>query len=132
MTTVVALSTPLGVWMSADTGTNVYDRPVGGARKIRRLYDDAGQPVALIGISGSAGAIWALRTAFDKGDPAVALGENDPEEWACGLAERITRALLDAGPGRGHHAARRARPPVDHGPSHGDPAPGRGRRGRVR
>lgn len=97
MTTVVALARADGVWMSADTGTNVYDRPVTGVEKIRRLYDVDGHPVALAGVAGSGGALHILREVFEA-ERIVALGANDdPEVWSYEIAARLTRAMVEAG-----------------------------------
>jgi hypothetical protein len=83
--------------MSADTGTNVFDRPIyGGLQKIRPLRDAAGVTVALMGVSGSAGTISVLRATFGA-EPVEALGDHDPEDWAYEIAARLTRVLVDAG-----------------------------------
>lgn len=97
MTTVIGIARAQGVWMSADTGTNVFDRPiVGSAQKIRRLLDRDGNPVALLGISGTAAAISVLRSAF-AAEPVEQLGGSDPEEWSYAIASRMTKAMVEAG-----------------------------------
>lgn len=97
MTTVVALARPEGVWMSADTGTNVFDRPIiGTARKIRPLRDAAGRTVALVGVSGTAGTVSVIRALFGA-EPVEALGGQDPDDWAFDIASKVTQAMLEAG-----------------------------------
>jgi len=97
VTTVIGIARPHGVWMSADTGTNVFDRPVVGSTwKIRRLLDGGGSPVALLGISGTAAAISVLRKAFAD-EPVDQLGDGDPEDWSYAIASRMTKAMVEAG-----------------------------------
>lgn len=96
VTTVVALARPEGVWMSADTGTNVFDRPITGMQKIRRLRAVDGTPVGLLGISGAGAAFNVTRCVFAE-RPIEPLGEQDPEAWSYDIAVLITQAMLEAG-----------------------------------
>lgn len=96
MTTVVGLARPEGVWMSADTGTNVFDRPVVGLQKIWPLCSSKGNTVALLGISGPAAACNVLPAVFAE-DLVEPLGNTDPDRWAYGIAAQLTRAMVDAG-----------------------------------
>lgn len=97
MTTVVAVATSRGVYMAADTMTNVYDRPIlGWARKIVRLRagDDA---TVLLGISGNAGMPGRMRSIWPDGVAPYPDSVDDRQAWADDLASEMTRPLVEAG-----------------------------------
>lgn len=94
MTTVVGLAGLHGVWMAADTMTNVYDRPVGGAVKILRLPLSDKRSV-LIGVAGNAGMPGLVRRSwkpeFSLPDSAAGL-----QEWCDEIASWLTEPMLAA------------------------------------
>lgn len=97
MTTVVALADERGVWMAADTMTNVMDRPIlGWARKIIRLETSDGSP-ALIGIAGNAGMVSKIRQAWGEGVPAVPADPDEQTAWADDIAASLTIPMVEAG-----------------------------------
>jgi ATP-dependent protease HslVU (ClpYQ) peptidase subunit len=94
VTTVVGLSAPDGVWMAADTMTNVYDRPVAGAVKILRLPAGDDREV-LLGFAGNAGMpglarrMWSVEKSPDDVD--------DLQEWCDAIATMLTGPMVEAG-----------------------------------
>jgi hypothetical protein len=95
VTTVAGLAGSAGVWMAADTRTNVYDRPVGGAVKILRmpLADDQ---AVLIGFSGNAGMPGIARRAWDT-DLCLPAGAGSLQQWCDDLASLLTEPMVAAG-----------------------------------
>jgi hypothetical protein len=95
MTTVVGLATEDGVWMAADSGTNVYDRPVGGAMKLLTL-PLADEKTAVLGISGNAGMpamvrrVWATDSNLPEADHLL-------DDWCAALATNLTVPMVEAG-----------------------------------
>lgn len=105
MTTVVACANTHGVWMAADTMTNIYDRPIYGFRKIRRITVP-GQRDILIGLSGDGalGDMIAHRVAYPAGlrRAACPTGPPDLDAWATQVAiaistQAVTEGLVDDG-----------------------------------
>ena len=96
MTTVVAVADERGVWMAADTTTNIYDRPVTGwARKIIRLRAGAG--TALLGISGNAGIPGQVRRVWPDGLSELPVDAEERQVWAEDIASELTVPLVEAG-----------------------------------
>lgn len=96
MTTVVAAADQRGVWMAADTTTNIYDRPVRGwARKIIRLV--AGDATVLMGISGNAGVAALIRRLWPDALVAPPGDEAGRQAWAEDIASELTAAMVEAG-----------------------------------
>ena len=94
MTTVVGMATVEGVWMSADSMTNVYDRPVTGAVKILRFpFDDGGREM-LLGFSGHAGMLAIARKVCEDFRPDRAFA-GVPQRW-CDALQRWCDALASA------------------------------------
>lgn len=98
MTTVIALAEPRGVWMAADTLTNIYERPVRGwARKILRLpVGELGGEV-LLGISGNAGMVSKARAVWADGFPDPPDDPDAAQEWADAIASALTTPMVEAG-----------------------------------
>lgn len=96
MTTVAALARDGAVWMAADTLANVYDRPITGFRKIRRLTTGDGAEF-LIGCSGAAGMPSAVSMGL-KVETTPADGQ-DPNLWAEAIAHAVTDLAFE------HHQA---------------------------
>ena len=96
MTTVVAVAQGHDVWMAADTMTNIYDRPVYTARKIRRVSTPSGD--LLLGFSGD-GAL-ADMVQYRVGYPALTGDRLDL--WATSIAiaistQGVAEGLVDDG-----------------------------------
>lgn len=91
MTTVAALARDGFVVMAADSMACVYDRPVLGFRKIRRLKVGDGE--LLLGCSGQAG-MPAIVEAHLKVDAEPTDGQ-DPQPWADTIAHAITELAAD-------------------------------------
>ena len=85
MTTVVAVAKGREVWMAADTMTNIYDRPVYTARKIRRVDTDSGN--ILIGISGDG----ALADMIERRVEYPVLTDKGLDVWATEIAIAISK-----------------------------------------
>lgn len=96
MTTVAALARDGHVAMAADSGTNVYDRPIpGGCCKIRR-YELPDGTEALVGISG----MGAIATVLDAD---LKLADLDPpkpdglDRWAGDVARKASAICVASG-----------------------------------
>ena len=85
MTTVVAVAQGHEVWMAADTMTNIYDRPVYTARKIRRITTDSGD--ILLGISGDG----ALADMIEHRVEYPVLTDKHFDAWATEIAIAISK-----------------------------------------
>lgn len=98
MTTVVALADQRGVWMAADTLTNIYDRPVRGwARKILRLpVGELGGEV-LFGISGNSGMASMARSVWGDGFPDPPDDPDEAQLWAEDISSALTKPMIEAG-----------------------------------
>jgi ATP-dependent protease HslVU (ClpYQ) peptidase subunit len=96
VTTVAALAVGGAVCMAADTGTSVYDRPVAGARKIRRHPVGDGQ--VLLGYCGSGGIPEevAAHLKLDR-EPERDATEDNIRAWAHAVAAAISDVARDAG-----------------------------------
>lgn len=100
MTTIVGYADGRGVWMSADTQTNVYDRPVSGARKILRLIVlDAGEEPAavLLGIAGNAAMPALARKAWEGVERNLPDSEAGLQDWCDYVASVLTERMVEAG-----------------------------------
>ncbi|SDT74293.1 hypothetical protein [Actinoplanes derwentensis] len=95
MTTVVGLAGPAGVWMAADSRTNVYDRPVGGAVKILRMPLD-GDQVVLVGFSGNAGMPGLARRVWRE-DLRLPTRGDGLQQWCDEIASLFTEPMVAAG-----------------------------------
>lgn len=93
MTTICGLARQSWVWMAADTQTNVYDRPVGGARKVLRVSTDTAEPL-LLGVAGDAAIAGLVR--YDLPAPA-APRDGDLDLFAHRLAVAITEMAVGRG-----------------------------------
>jgi len=91
VTTVVAVAHGRDVWMAADTMTNIYDRPVYTARKIRRVSTPSGD--LLLGFSGD-GAL-ADMIQYRVGYPA--LTDKGFDVWATDIAIAISKQGVTEG-----------------------------------
>jgi hypothetical protein len=95
VTTVVGVAVEAGVWMAADSRTNVYDRPVFGAMKILELPVE-GTPGVLIGVAGNAGMPGVIRRVWP--DDVAAPGSADVlQNWCDEIASILTTPMVDAG-----------------------------------
>lgn len=95
MTTVCAVARDGKVVMGADTMTNVYDRPVHGFAKVRRVVFTHGGGEALLGFSGS-GALPDLLNAHLTIAAEPKDGAADEQRWATAVAAAITDIAVEA------------------------------------
>jgi len=95
VTTVVGLAGHSGVWMAADSLTNVYDRPVSGAEKILRL-PIAGNRHVLLGFSGNAGMPGIVRRIWDA-DRCLPDEASELQSWCDEIASQLTEPMVAAG-----------------------------------
>jgi ATP-dependent protease HslVU (ClpYQ) peptidase subunit len=92
MTTIAAAAQDGAVYMAADTMTNVYDRPIYGARKIRRLT--IGDDEALIAFAGSGAMIGVVGGLVI--DPEQ-IDEDDDHVTAQALAVAVSELAVERG-----------------------------------
>lgn len=92
MTTVVAVAQDGIVVMGADRATNVYDRPVIGVTKIRRITPRHGDRF-LIGYAGDGALPAVLERHLTVDDTPDIDAPHDP--WASAIAEAISDIAMD-------------------------------------
>lgn len=93
MTTIAALAVDDLTVVGADSLTNVYDRPIPAARKIRRLTCAKGGDL-LLAFCG-AGALCDLIEA-KLGVDALPTRDEDPQPWAAAIAWAVSDLAFDA------------------------------------
>lgn len=95
MSTVVAVVAEDGAWMAADSLTNIYDRPITGARKILVLPVPNGH--VLIGLAGTAASDRQIRSAWPAVQDPPPADDEGRQGWADATAAIITEAMVAAG-----------------------------------
>lgn len=92
MTTVAAVASGGSVYMAADTCTNVYDRPIASARKLRTLA--AGGERILLGLCGDGALADLAETELHLEDPPH---DGAAHLFAVHVARRLTTLSVDFG-----------------------------------